>query len=120
MEIEGKVVRIMPEQRGISKKGDEWIAKEYVIEVADEKYPYTVAVTVKSAENINKFNIQLGSMVSARCNVSSREYNGRWYHSIVAWSVFTKKDDTQSAPQTDTFTPNPTAPKQKADDDLPW
>ena len=35
MEIQGKIIQILPEQGGISKAGNEWKKQEYVLETHD-------------------------------------------------------------------------------------
>ena len=121
--IEGEIIAILPETRGVSAKG-EWISQDFVLKT-EENYPKNICFSVFGASKIKEANIRIGDVVSIGVNLESREFNGRWYTSIKAWSVKKKSE----AKQQSTPTPPPSqarqsysAPKTNNDstDDLPF
>ena len=56
---------------------------------------------------------QLGDKVKVSFNLSSREYNGRWYSDIRAWRIEPAGQAAQAAPAA---APAPSAPMPSADD----
>ena len=66
MEIQGKVIAVLPERSGVSARG-EWKSQTYVIET-QEQYPKKMAFDVFGADRIANFGIQFGEVI----NVSFR------------------------------------------------
>ncbi len=86
MEIQGKIIEILPLQSGIGKaSGKEWKKQDYVLETL-EQYPRKICFNLWS-DNIDKFAIQMGEELTVSIDIESREYNGRWYTDIRAWRV---------------------------------
>lgn len=54
--------------------------------------------------------------MKASLNISSREYNGKWYTDVVAWRIEKEADEGMSLPPVDELPPDISA----ADDDLPF
>ena len=92
MEITGKVTFVGTTATGVSKSGNGWQKKEFVIETA-EQYPKKVAFSLFN----DKANIPVtaGLTVTVSFDLSSREWNGRWYTEVLAWKV--EPVGTQSA-----------------------
>lgn len=87
MEIEGKVIAVLPEQGGVSPRtGNAWKSQEYVIETHDQ-YPHKCCFRVFGAERISNMNIQVGEELRVSFDVDAREYQGRWYNTLSAWRV---------------------------------
>lgn len=106
--IEGEIIAILPETKGVSAKG-EWISQDFVLKT-EENYPKNICFSVFGASKIKEANIRIGDVVSIGVNLESREFNGRWYTSIKAWSVKKKSEARQ---QQSTPTPPPSSkPKQ--------
>lgn len=93
MEIQGKVIAVLPERSGVSARG-EWKSQTYVIET-QEQYPKKMAFDVFGADRIANFGIQFGEVINVSFDIDAREYNGRWFNSINAWNVIRQ---TQQAP----------------------
>ena len=124
MEIEGKIIVVLPEQSGVSARtGSAWKSQEFVIET-HEQYPRKCCFRVFGADRLATMNIQSGE-----------EYNGRWFNNISAWKV--ERIDPMAAqaaaqaPQpsaTDAFPPAPSAAaasvapasEENSADDLPF
>ncbi len=84
--IEGKLVKILPEQRGESARGH-WARGGFVIEYGDE-YPRKVAFSVFGEEKIEGLKrIPVNTRVSVQFSPESREYNERWYTDLKAISI---------------------------------
>lgn len=108
--IEGQITAILPEARGVSAKG-EWISQDFVLKTEDN-YPKNICFTIFGADKIKEANIRIGDVVSIGVNLESREFNGRWYTSIKAWSV-KRKFEAQAAKQAPPApTPQPSQPTQ--------
>ena len=106
--IEGQITAILPENRGVGQRG-EWVSQDFVLKT-DDNYPKNICFTILGADKIKEANIRIGDVVSIGVNLESREFNGRWYTSIKAWSVKKKSEARQ---QQSTPTPPPSSkPKQ--------
>ncbi len=85
MELQGKVIAVLPERSGVSARG-EWKAQSYVIETHDQ-YPRQMVFDVFGADRIAQFAIKIGDELMVSFDISAHEYQGRWYNSIRAWNV---------------------------------
>lgn len=85
MELQGKVIAVLPERSGVSARG-EWKLQSFVIET-HEQYPKKLVFDVFGAERLAQFNIQSGEEISVSFDIDAREYNGRWFNSVRAWNV---------------------------------
>lgn len=123
--IEGQITAILPETRGVGQRG-EWVSQDFVLKT-DDNYPKNICFTILGADKIKEANIRIGDVVSIGVNLESREFKGRWYTSIKAWSV-KKKFEAQAAKQAPPApTPQPSQPIQTQTsssvdntDDLPF
>lgn len=80
IQLDGKVVQILPEQRGSGKKG-EWVKNSFVLEYSDGGYMSKLCLEVYDAEKWEKMKscAVVGADVHVRFSVSSREWNGKWF-----------------------------------------
>ena len=83
MEITGKVVRLGTLTEGTSARGP-WRKQELIIET-EEQYPRTVCLTcwTNQIDEIQKF--APGQSIKAQIEISSREFNGKWYTDVRVW-----------------------------------
>lgn len=93
MELQGKIIVVLPERSGISQRGNQWRSISYVLET-QEQYPKKLAFDVTN-DKIDQLNIQLGEILTVQFDINAREYNGRWFNSVNAWNVIRQ---TQQAP----------------------
>ncbi|SOE20766.1 protein of unknown function [Spirosomataceae bacterium TFI 002] len=84
MEIQGKIIQVLPLQTGEGKNGP-WKKQDFVIET-ESQYPKKVCISMWG-DKIDEDLIQEGNPVVASIDVESREYNGRWYTDVKAWKV---------------------------------
>lgn len=106
--IEGQITAILPETRGVGQRG-EWVSQDFVLKT-DDNYPKNICFTILGADKIKEANIRIGDVVSIGVNIESREFNGRWYTSIKAWSVKKKSEARQQ--QSEPTPPPSSKPKQ--------
>ena len=85
MEIQGKVIAVLPERSGISQRG-EWRSQTYVIET-QEQYPKKMAFDVFGGDRIVNFGIHLGEVIDVSFDIDAHEYQGRYFNQIRAWNV---------------------------------
>ena len=85
MELQGKVIAVLPEKSCVSARG-EWKSQTYVIET-QEQYPKKMAFDVFGADRLAQFNIQSGEVINVSFDIDAHEYQGRWFNSIRAWNV---------------------------------
>ena len=85
MEIQGKIIVVLPERNGVSQRGNQWRSISYVLET-QEQYPKKLAFDVTN-DKIDQLNIQLGEILTVQFDINAREYNGRWFNSVNAWNV---------------------------------
>ncbi len=91
MEIKGKIILALPEQSGVSKSGNSWKKREYVLETM-ETYPKKVHFDL-FGERADQYPLNVGEVINLSFDIESREYNGRWYTGIRGWKV-----DKEGAP----------------------
>ena len=93
MELQGKIIAVLPERSGTSQRGNQWRSISYVLET-QEQYPKKLAFDVTN-DKIDQLNIQFGEILTVQFDINAREYNGRWFNSVNAWNVIRQ---TQQAP----------------------
>ena len=121
MELQGTVVQICEPQKFTGRNG-EFTKFGFVIETAGQ-FPKKVHFQVFGDERWQKMGIQQGEDVLVGFDVSSREWNGKWFTSCEAWRVL--RDAQQ--PQTTATQPQAQQPRQQVaqptstnDDQLPF
>jgi len=88
MNIEGKLKKIFDLETRISQKGKEWKMQSILLE-QDTQFNKDVVITF-TGDKISKLQqIKIGDNISCNVNISSREYNGKWYHNINGWTCAT-------------------------------
>lgn len=129
MELQGKVIAVLPARSGVSARG-EWKSQSFVIETHDS-FPRKMVFDVFGEERLTRFNIQLGQEVNVSFDIDAHEYNGRWFNNIHAFDIRLVDPNTVSAapaaqaapaaPQQPANAPFPPQPEQSnSDDDLPF
>lgn len=133
MEIIGKVVRLGNLTEGTSARGP-WRKQELIIET-EEQYPRTVCLIcwTNQIDEIQKF--APGQTIKAQIEISSREFNGKWYTDVRVWrfdpvgvTAAPAAAPTQPAPQPMMHQTPPAAapaqdfypPAEDSVDDLPF
>jgi hypothetical protein len=87
LSIKGKLKEKLTLESGTTKAGKEWKKQNFVIDTGDQYSP-DVCFTLFGDEKIAILeNFQEGQEVTVHFNVSSREFNGKYYHNIDAWKI---------------------------------
>lgn len=116
MEVKGKIIAALPEVSGVSRSGNSWKKKEYVLETFDT-YPRKVHFTC-FGDNADKIVLQIGQVATISFDIESREYNGRWYTDIRAWKADIETPGAPVPPSVTNVAPAvPNPPVQPATDD---
>ena len=102
MEVIGKVVKKLPIESGISKSEKEWKKQVIVIDTGADYNP-EIAIQAFGDDKIKDLNkLSVGDQVLIKCNVSSREYNGRYFHNIDGyWFTKNTKEESPVVPESD-------------------
>ena len=125
LELTGTIVQMLPYEGGTSKAGKEWRKVVFILETQDQ-YPRKVAISLLN-DNIDKYAIQAGTVVTANLEIESREWNGKWYTEVKAWQLTypqgqpvatsTQPVATYAQP---VATPAPAPAQPQAAEDLPF
>lgn len=134
MEITGRIIFALPEQSGVSKAGNNWKKREYVLET-QESFPKKIMFDF-FGERAEQFPLQIGQLIRLTFDIESRDYNGRWYTSIrglradvleevaaapaAAPAVYPAAQPTYPTQPTGTVPPPPAVNLGSADEDLPF
>ena len=103
MEITGKLVQKLERETGVSNSGKPWEKQSILIEQAGADYNKEVAISF-FGDKIKKLrDIEIGSDVSVSVNLSSREYNGKYYHNIDGWFIAKFGEETVGETEEDLF-----------------
>lgn len=115
LKIKGTITNVLEVEKGTSKAGKEWQKQTFVIDTGAQYNPL-IAFSLfgsEKIENFAKYN-KIGDSVEVSFNVSSREFNGKFYHNLDAWKVF-KASATEATPEAVASGLN-----NSDDDDLPF
>lgn len=87
MELEGRIARKLNVQTGTSARGT-WAKQEFIFEYQEGNFPSQVCMNVWGDDKVKELEkYQVGDKVKISFNLSSREYNGRWYTDVRAWRI---------------------------------
>lgn len=122
MEITAKLIRLGNASEGTSQKGP-WRKATAVFET-QEQYPNTVAVDFFNTRLEEVAKIPLGSICKVKFDVSSREYNGKWYTNLNGSGVEVLQAHQQHQPEQRPIWDTPVPPIGQNDqletEDLPF
>jgi len=108
----GKIEKVLDKVSGTSKgSGKDWVKQDFILKT-NEKYNNLYAFTIfgqEKVDNFAKYN-KVGDTAKVSFNVSTNEYNGKYYTSLNAWSIFKENAGGEDAP----------APVSEQEDDLPF
>lgn len=85
MEIEVKVLEILPPVTGQSARG-QWERQTVIFEQPNKQYGKELAVTfMNKAQDVAM--LRVGEMYNLSFDIESRKFNDRWYTDVRAWRV---------------------------------
>ena len=110
LKIKGTVKEILQVEKGVSKAGKEWVKQNFVIDTGAQYNP-EICFQLFGDEKIGMLrNFAKGEELEVWFNVSSREYNGKYFHNLDAWMI--KSASAETSPEKKQSKP--------VDDDLPF
>lgn len=87
-EVIGRITQVLPLERGTGQRG-EWLSAKVVIEYESGRYNSTLCLECRNnrAEEFSK--LRAGQKGTFYYDVTSREYNGKWYHNVTCfdWAI---------------------------------
>jgi hypothetical protein len=130
MELQGRVVRLLPLKEGVAQStGNPYRTQEFIFgfyESNDSIYEKNILLNIRN-ENIEKYNLKENDKIKVRISLGCREYpqgSGKYFNDIRTGDItIIKKAGTQDTqPQEAAAKPQPTEPKQDGgeSDDLPF
>tara|TARA_B100001758_G_C18260188_1_gene530621 strand:+ start:154 stop:510 length:357 start_codon:yes stop_codon:yes gene_type:complete len=116
LSIKGKLVKKLSIESGTSQAGKEWKKQSFIVDTGSQYNP-EICFQLFGDEKISLLKQhEEGSQIEVSFNLSSREYNGRYFHNIDAWRIedldSVKSNNSNEAPEFNT--PN------TEEDDLPF
>ena len=115
LSVKGKLSSKLSVESGTSKAGKEWKKQSFLIDTGAQYNP-EICFQLFGEDKIEILNHHNeGDQVEVSFNLSSREYNGKYFHNIDAWRIEgqgTGSSEMEAAPVFN-------APETK-EDDLPF
>lgn len=96
MEVIGKIIVALPETSGVSKAGNTWKKREYVLETQESR-PRQIFFDF-FGDRADQFPLQVGQVIKLSFDIESREYNGKWFTSIRGWKAEDPSAATAATP----------------------
>ena len=117
LSIIGKLVKTLEIESGTSKAGKEWKKQSFIIDTGSQFNP-EICFNLFGEEKISMItDIQNGEEIEVSFNLSSREYNGKYYHNIDAWRI--NKTASTMPNESENKSPFPSE-EDSEEDDLPF
>jgi len=122
MEITGKLLEKLPQQKGEGRKGP-WVKQQFIIET-QEQYPRKVCIMLWGDKTQDLESMSIGDTLKVSVNIESREYNGKWYTDVKAWRMEKQGDSNILAEANEPYMPSiddlPPEIPNDGEDDLPF
>ena len=96
LELEGRIIRKLNVQTGVSARGN-WSKQEFIVEYQEGSFPTQACFNVWGEDKVKDMErFQIGDQVKVSLNTNSREYNGRWYTDLRAWRIEASSGQAQA------------------------
>ena len=115
---EGKISIKLGVESGTSKAGKEWKKQSFILDTGSQYNP-EICFQLFGDDKISlleQYNI--GDQVRVSFNLSSKEWNGRYFHNVDAWKL--EKMDTENSNHEDLGEPPVFDAPASTEDDLPF
>ena len=94
LEVEGKLIKKLQLESGKSKNGKDWQKQSFVIDTGAQYNPEVCFSCF--GKNLNQIEqVKENDLLKVSFNVSSREYNGKYYHNLDAWKIDTLESNVE-------------------------
>ena len=115
LSIKGKLSRKLSVESGVSKAGKEWKKQSFLVDTGAQYNP-EICFQLFGEDKIEILNHHNeGDHVEISFNLSSKEFNGRYFHNIDAWRIESLVSSSSEAGEAPEFN----APATE-EDDLPF
>ena len=84
--VKGKVHEIAQIQKGKSQTGKEWKRQNLVIDTGDDYNPH-LSISFLGAKTELLEGLQIGQEVIVFINLSSKEWQGKWFTNVNGWKI---------------------------------
>lgn len=98
MEITAIFKGLAQYQEGVNKKGEAWKKQDAVFETTGQ-YPKTIAISGFNSVADILGKCQVNQAYDIKIDIESREWNGRWYTNVTAFSVTQRTTEATSVQQ---------------------
>ena len=116
LSIKGVLSKKLETESGTSKAGNEWKKQSFIINTGSQYNP-EICFQLFGEEKIEMLNQHNeGDQVEVSFNLSSKEFNGRYFHNIDAWRIENISNESKSEIQE---SPEFNTPATE-EDDLPF
>ena len=93
LSIKGTIKQKLEVEKGTSKAGNEWQSQSFILNTGAQYNP-DICFKLFGEEKINLMNnLNEGDEINVFFNLSSREWNGKWFTSADAWKI--EKSDSE-------------------------
>ena len=96
MNVIGKLIKKLERETGVSKTGKTWKKQDILVE-QNVEHNKEVVITFFGDKIKSIRDIEVGSDVNVSVNLSSREFNGKYYHNINGWFIAKEGQETVGA-----------------------
>ena len=103
MELQGRVVRLLPLKEGVSQAGNPYRTQDFIFgyyESADSIYEKNILLNIRN-ENIEKYNLKENDKIKVRISLGCREYpqgSGKYFNDIRTGDItIIQKTNTEAA-----------------------
>ncbi|MBG39705.1 MAG: hypothetical protein CMP74_00560 [Flavobacteriales bacterium] len=87
LSIQGKLLKKINPESGVRKDGRGWKKQNFILQT-ENTFNNEICFQLFGEEKMAILNqIEIGEKIEVFFNLSSREYNGKYYHNIDAWKI---------------------------------
>lgn len=88
LSVKGTVKEVLKVKKGVSKDKKKWQTQDFIIDTGAQYKP-EICFQVFGKDKIEKIfeDVDEGTEVEVHFNLSSREFEGNYYHNVNAWKV---------------------------------
>ncbi|OUV55737.1 MAG: hypothetical protein CBC73_03020 [Flavobacteriales bacterium TMED113] len=95
LSIQGKLLKKLNPESGVRKDGRGWKKQNFILQT-ENSFNNEICFQLFGEEKMVALNqIEIGEKIEVFFNLSSREYNNKYYHNIDAWKI-NKLDNTDN------------------------
>ena len=96
LSVNGRIKKKLEIESGVSKAGKDWKKQSFILDTKKDFNP-EICFQMFGEEKIKMLeSYKEGDEVEVSFNLSSREYNGKYYHNVDAWRITKMTIDTES------------------------